>query len=323
MGQRYDDMLDTLRQRVVAGLHLGVLAPGDRLPGVRTLAAEFDADPRVVLTACRRLEVEGLIETRPRSGMYVARTESSASEMLPQMAAWVTEVLLEGLSRWIAPVDLPQRMEACLTTVRLRAACVECNRDQIAGLCGEAERGYGLVPSGVDLDELDMDDPPDAVLQADVLLTTSFHEAEMRALATRLGKACVIVSLRPGFAAEIVRYLEQGPVWFVATDARFAKKLPRMFAHSAHADRIVPLIIGRNDLTGIPADAPVCVMEAAWPHVAEVPALARVIPAAHVFSEETARALLSLIIRSNMDALAAREALPAMTLARRSHPGPY
>jgi hypothetical protein len=49
MPQRRAEIADRIRQRIVAGLHLGVMREGDRLPSVRALAMEIVADPRVVL----------------------------------------------------------------------------------------------------------------------------------------------------------------------------------------------------------------------------------------------------------------------------------
>jgi DNA-binding transcriptional regulator YhcF (GntR family) len=116
MPHRRDAISDALRQRLVTGLHLGVLRQGDRLPSVRALAAEFDADPRVALAAYRVLEAEGLVEVRARSGIYVARTAASGGEMLPQLAEWVVGVLVEALSRGVPAVEFPERVRRCLET---------------------------------------------------------------------------------------------------------------------------------------------------------------------------------------------------------------
>ncbi|MBW3630491.1 MAG: GntR family transcriptional regulator [Gemmatimonadetes bacterium] len=106
-----------------------------RLPSARTLAAEFDVDLRVVLTGYRQLEADAPVELRPPSGVFVADTAVRAGETLPQTAEWVVEVLVQALERGVPAVEFPERVRGCLETVRLRAACIECNDDQIATLC--------------------------------------------------------------------------------------------------------------------------------------------------------------------------------------------
>lgn len=308
MPQRRDAITDSLRQRVVAGLHLGVFKQGDRLPSVRNLAVEFDADPRVVLAAYRQLEVEGLVEVRARSGIYVAGTLASAGEMLPQLAGWVVDVLVQALSRGVPAVELPERLRRCLETLRLKAACIECNTDQITSLCEELRRDYGLNASGVDVATLASDEVPNEVRQADLLVTGPFHAGEVKRLAERLEKPWIAVSLRADFLSETARLLEQGPVYFVAVDPRFADKLRRIYASTAHRDNLRPLIVGRDDLAQIPEGAPTYVMQAARARLDGLPLLTRVIPAPRVLSPDSAREILSFIIRSNMAAIAAREA---------------
>src|SRR5688500_9384713 len=62
---------ESLRQRIVAGLHLGTLNAGDRLQSVRQVATEFGVNPRVVMAAYRQLAAEGLVRMRSRSGVFV------------------------------------------------------------------------------------------------------------------------------------------------------------------------------------------------------------------------------------------------------------
>jgi DNA-binding transcriptional regulator YhcF (GntR family) len=308
MPRRRGAITTALRQRVVAGLHLSVLKQGDRLPSVRTLALELDADPRVVLAAYRQLEVEGLVEVRARSGSYVAQTVVSASEMLPQTAGWVVDVLVQALSRGVPAIEFPERVRRCLETLRLRTVCIECNTDQIADLCEELRRDYGLDTSGVDTATLKAEEVPYEVRRADLLVTTRFHAGDVQRLAERLEKPWIVVSLRTDFLTETARLLEQGPVYFVATDPRFADKLRLTFASTAHSDNLRPLIVGRDDLAQIPEGAPTYVMQAARAELGDLPLLTRVIPAPRVFSSDSARELLSFIVRSNLAAIAAQEA---------------
>jgi DNA-binding transcriptional regulator YhcF (GntR family) len=311
MATRRDEIADTLRRRVLTGLHFGTLQPGDRLPSVRVLEAELKADPRVILASYRRLEGEGLVELRPRSGIYVAPTSMVSGEMLPQTAEWVVDVLVQGLGRGIPAIELPERMRRCLETLRLRAACLECNRDQITGLCTELHQDYGLETHGTNIEALRDGDIPHEVRRADLLVTTSFHAAEVQPLAKQLGKPMIVVSLRADFREEVERILTQGPVYFVVADPRFAAKLPRIFSSASTVANLRPLVAGQDDLTQLPDSALVYVMQAARALLDELELPGRVMPAMRVFSVESARQLLTFIIKSNAAALLARDSAHA------------
>ncbi len=57
-----------LRDRVVAMILDGVLAEGDPLPSVRTVAAEYRVNPLTVLKGYQQLVDEGLVESRRGRG---------------------------------------------------------------------------------------------------------------------------------------------------------------------------------------------------------------------------------------------------------------
>lgn len=308
MPKRRDEIATILRQRLMAGLHLGLLQPGTRLPSVRILGAEFAADPRVVLAAYGQLEQDGLVELRPRSGVFVARSATSAGEALPQTAEWVVGVLVEALGRGVPAIEFPERVRGCLETVRLRAACIECNHDQMTGLCRELAGDYGLTTRGVDISSLRSGPVPQAVEEADLLVTTSYHAVEVRCLAERTGKPWIVISHRAEFIAETARLLAQGPLYFVATDPRFVDKLREMFASTPGIENLHVLVSGRDDLSVIPGDAPAYVMPAARDQVTDPALMARVIPAPRIFSPESARALLAFIVSANVAAMRDRKA---------------
>ena len=49
--RRRADLAETLRRRIVSAVTAGLARRGDRLPSAREVAAELDADPRLVLAA--------------------------------------------------------------------------------------------------------------------------------------------------------------------------------------------------------------------------------------------------------------------------------
>jgi len=60
-----------LRDRVVGMLLDGVLADGDPLPSVRSVAAEYQLNPLTVLKGYQMLVDQGLVESRRGKGMFV------------------------------------------------------------------------------------------------------------------------------------------------------------------------------------------------------------------------------------------------------------
>ncbi len=60
-----------LKERVVAMIIDGQLGPGDALPSVRTVPAEYQLNPITVSRAFQELADEGLVEKRRGLGMFV------------------------------------------------------------------------------------------------------------------------------------------------------------------------------------------------------------------------------------------------------------
>lgn len=69
-----------LKERVIAMMLDGVLKPGDALPSVRQVAAEYQLNPITVSRAYQELVDEALVEKRRGLGMYV--TEQASRKLL-------------------------------------------------------------------------------------------------------------------------------------------------------------------------------------------------------------------------------------------------
>ena len=61
-----------LRDGLARTIRAGRLLPGDRVPPVRSLAAELGLAPNTVARAYRELETDGLLVGRGRNGTFVA-----------------------------------------------------------------------------------------------------------------------------------------------------------------------------------------------------------------------------------------------------------
>lgn len=63
---------EALAADLAGSIRTGVFAPGARLPSVRQLSRDRGISPATVFAAFARLEADGLVASRPRSGWYVA-----------------------------------------------------------------------------------------------------------------------------------------------------------------------------------------------------------------------------------------------------------
>ena len=309
MADRRNEIADAIRQRIISGLHLGTLKAGARLWSTREIAEEFDVAPRTVMAAYRLLEAEGLVELRERSGIYVAPGGGGAP-MLPQLAGWVVDILVDARSREIPPIGFSERVRRCLETLRLRAVCVAGSADQLEQICHELQSDYGLESDGLEPTQLAVLDAEAqrALTQADLLVSTAAHATQVQHVAQRLGKPAITVALRSDLMGEVTRQLSEGPVYLVGSDPRFREAMRVVFnPMDVGANLHVP-IVGEDDLSSIPPGAPTYIMGRAHRQLGDTELARRLAPIRRVFSSGMAREILTFIIRANIAAMAARAA---------------
>lgn len=264
--------------------------------------------PRVILAAYGELAEDGIVEMRPRSGIYVSRTAGHGIGVDAQLG-WLTEVLAGAMKRGIPPLDLPARLTRSLATLQLRAAAIECNDDQLVSMSAELRRDYGIDATPIELEVVTSGGPlPLSLRSADLLVTTSPHAATVGALAARLGIPHIAITMCTDLFAEVGRLLAHGPVYFVVADPRFEQKLRANLGTGPHRSNLRTLVCGRDDLGAILPTAPMYLTKLARQALAGSPLVARSIPEARVFSDESARELLDFVLRVNLATLASRDA---------------
>jgi DNA-binding transcriptional regulator YhcF (GntR family) len=299
MAGRREVVREGLRQRVTSGLHLGQLGPGDRLGSARQTAREVGTDYRMVVAALRGLQYDGLVEIRPRGGIYVGRRASSPrSSRLSGFGDHLVDLVLDELVGGLPVAAVADRLRHCLDTFGLRAACIECNDDQLDFLCHELREGYGLESVTVEIDRL-RGELPLAVRQADLLVSTTFHAGDVRRCAARLRKPCVIVTLDPRRRSDVLRLLAERPVCFLGTDRRWAAKVRAIWSREPGAERLQILTLGQESLASILEEAALVVMPRARQLLAGNPLLERALPS-RGFSRDTARQILAFLIQANL-----------------------
>ena len=95
----YEQVRDALRQLILSG----AIAPGEKLPSVRELAASLAINPNTIQRSYRELEGLGLINTVPGKGAFAATDGAAAHrrthELYQQLSAAVLELKLLGVQR--------------------------------------------------------------------------------------------------------------------------------------------------------------------------------------------------------------------------------
>lgn len=170
-------------------LYLGMLRPGDRIPGIREVSRATALNHKTVARAYRTLQKEGVLEVRDRSGVYVAALGWTDRRPAGDMETWATETLTEAWRRRIGIPALPEVVRRWTAAAPLRCACVEADPARRAALCEELAGAFGFecVPVAPD-------DAAAAVGGADLVVTTPFHAAGLRPLARAQGRPLMVAT---------------------------------------------------------------------------------------------------------------------------------
>lgn len=110
----------SLREQLITQVVLGILsrelAPGQRLPSTRDLSRRFGIHANTASAAYRQLEIEGWVETRHGSGVFV-RTTRPETSLTPEMAIDQMIGDLAGKARKLGASDalLKTRLRRWLT----------------------------------------------------------------------------------------------------------------------------------------------------------------------------------------------------------------
>lgn len=299
-----ESLVDTLRGRVLRGLQAGTLAAGDRLPTSRELAAEFDVDYRMVISAYKTLQEEGLVDLRPRGGIYVADGGVPRGGIPPLPESWLADVLTQGISREIPGPELHEWLRRTMETLRLRAVTITSTLDQGYGLCRELRDDFGLESESLLADQLrETQEPPLPLRRADLIVTTDAHAEWVRALATNYRKPAIVVQVRPELAGGEWVLLLRRPVYAVVSSVEFGEMLRRFYAKVPGIENLRVVVLGRDDLQQIPAGAPTYVTQRVRAELGDVRIAGRILPAARTIATESAREIFTFIVRSNIEAM--------------------
>jgi DNA-binding transcriptional regulator YhcF (GntR family) len=255
-----------LRSRLQWRLHTGTIRIGDRIPGARELAEEFSVDVRTALRACRVLECEGLIETRLRSGMYVAMQQSPPPSLSATQTT-VVDLLCEASARGISPGDLGQLLTSHFYQRRCCIACIEETADHAVAISDVIARDYAVDTVSASVADV-MSSGADRVLSNVVAaVTTSFLATTVKRVAESRRLPVFVATMRPALGIDLMRSLSSRPIYLIGVDRGWADRAEAGLEGADVSGNLRLVVVGEDDLDQIPADAEVFLTPAAAPLV--------------------------------------------------------
>ncbi len=308
------DLLDTLRTRILRGVHAGTLHEGDRLPSTRELGAEFAIDHRVVLAVYRQLADEGLVSLRARGGIYVAAQAGMGPGVVAPPETWLVDVLTEAFLRDISGPDVHDWLRRATETLRLRAAVITATADQHDGLCRELTTDFGIEADGlVVADVPGAGVLPLALRRADLLVTTTGLADVVHALGRRVRLPVLVLDVRADLVAGEWSLLLRRPVYVVVATPEFGAMVTSFLADTPGAENVRIVVAsgdaGADGLAAIPRGAPTYVTQRVrstlgTDGMAAIPG--RVLPSVRTIAAQSARDLFAFIVRANLEAMGRR-----------------
>lgn len=288
---------DRLRERILKAIGAGAVSAGDRLPSSREFATEFRADPRVIAAAYRELALDGLVEVREKSGVYVAATFTDRDRSsVPEI--WATEMLVDAIRHGITLPDLGPTIIELSEPRRIRAVVVAETTDQATGITRELKSVYGLAAPSHLLAEIRSARASTKLSSAHVVLVPDESAGEVRAFAA--GRPVVSVFARPDlFRSETWLALGERELYLIATDQAFIGKVRQAIQRHKAPVKLRALLAGRDDLSSIPAGAPTYITESARSVIGKTRLPGRVIRPRSLFSDATVREIVSFIVAHN------------------------
>lgn len=97
---------DQLCEEIIQLSACGALSPGQALPSVRSLAQELGVNPNTVQKSYRMLEQQGIIESVPGKGSFVAQGHAARDQLRESARQMLEQALETALNRGLSPVEL-------------------------------------------------------------------------------------------------------------------------------------------------------------------------------------------------------------------------
>ncbi len=218
-------ILDRLRERMVSGRFLGHWRPGDRLPSIREIAEAENVDRKTAAAAYRRLEEEGLVRVRARSGVYLSSPSAPhAPGPLERLyRRWLENTYDGATALGLDTRNILRLVTAMAEVERQRLPVIECDWPQAEAMASELRDRLGVRATPCLLEELHHADP--LLSEAPLLVSTPYHAADVALLAP--GRLIIETTLSPELLRQLARRVNQGAVSVIAAQGSVVTKLRR------------------------------------------------------------------------------------------------
>jgi PAS domain S-box-containing protein len=294
------ELAERMRTGIAAGLFLGHLRVGDRLPSIRDIARHTGEDHRCVSAAYRRLAGEGVVEIRNRHGVLVAAGGDGPEMPSAETAEWLAGVIGDAARLQVKVTQLPELVRRWTAEAPVRCLCVDGTEDGLAALQAEMHGQWGFdvqrfLAGGAESSRRDA--MAAAVRAADVVVTTPFHAHAVHATARAAGVPVVVLEADTEMVGAAESRLRSGSLTAVVADARYGERLRCLTG----GERLkVVLADDEASLAALDPAQPVLMTRAAQQRVGKP--LRLLVPASPAFSPSRARELAAVLIRRNLRA---------------------
>lgn len=297
--QKRAEVSRALRQRMVRALATGGLGAGDRLPSTREMSRELGADPRLIAYAYRELAAEGLVELRPRSGIYVNGNAASARRSSEPSAAMIATMLTEATVSGHSGRGLVQALQRVVTSHAVRTCVIAPTSDQGIGIARELHEDFGLNATSLLPDRLKGDSIPDVVRRAQLFVGMHMTNALVESLAGRLRRPHVIIGMRSDLFDMEWSLWRGETVQIVVLDPRFRIKLQKFLSERSTGLGRVEVHLATENLACIADDAPTYVTQAARMHLGGLRVPGILIPPTRLLRDDCVHQLWQAVAELN------------------------
>ena len=105
----YEQVKDSLRRLMVTG----VLAPGDKLPSVRSMASQLSINPNTIQRAYMQLEQEGLIYPVKGKGNFIADSQEVRKASIESYKRELKSLIQKGKAMGMEEEELIYIIREC------------------------------------------------------------------------------------------------------------------------------------------------------------------------------------------------------------------
>lgn len=293
-----DELTRDVRNWLLGELHIGRLEPAARLPSIRQQARERAVDHRLMADAYRRLEEEGLVEIRGRSGVYVAQRRPGRESDSPE-GLWLVGALATAWQRGF-DVARAARVLDLASSSRLRCVCLESTEDHLDACCTELTERFGLSVEAVRLlgpgehgALAERNRIRRTLSGAQVAVTTAFHAPGIRPLAEAARVPVLVVTLHDRFREKLRQRMQDGMTVVIA-DPTYADRARHYFSAEIGVGRLKIVLASDPIARSLEAGPNVLFTSAAARRLGKAPD--HLLQAVPFFSDDFAARLAALVV---------------------------